>query len=141
MRELLGQIRELGEAIKKWLIGLRAELEMKSAIRATNGVYSKAREKRNYERENRQYLVLLAVPAIKRRWNKKILIKKEKLYWVNRENFRAVKKARWLKPSMKLNELRGKAFYYTEKNRSYEQEQSAIQSAVDKYRSYLLECN
>ena len=146
MGQRMGQVRQF---VKSWLIGFRAELEMKSAIRAMNGVYSKEREKRNYERENRQYLVLIAIPVIQTKplnplkgtfGTRKFLIKKDKLYWVNRGNFRAVKKAGWLPYTMFLNELREKAFYYTDESRSYVEEQKVKEKAIEKYRSYLLEC-
>ena len=67
-RFVCAELNKLKKAIRNWFLGVRAEMEMKSAIRAVNGVHSKERAVRKYERENRQYLVLLTIPVVKRRY-------------------------------------------------------------------------
>ena len=120
------------------IISTKAEIGIKSAIRVMQGIYSDSRKCRNNEKENRQYLTVIKIPVVKRKKRKRFLKPKEKLYWVNRHNFREVKRRGWLSGNMRLDELRAKAFYYTNAERTYQQEQIAVQKAINKYKTYML---
>ena len=154
--DMKGFFEKIWRLLKEKYAGWRAEIEMKMAIRAVNSLYKKSRYESRFhtkgsERETRLYLVLITIPVTKRlnyAERQKIdknstkkgrfvrIALKEKLYWVNRGNFRAVKRKRWLPITMKLDELREKAFYYTDSSRSYGQEQNARKAAIDKYKLY-----
>ena len=124
--------------IMKLVVSTRAEISIKSAIRVMRGIYFDERERRDNERENKHYLAVIKMPVVRQKKGKYFLMSREKLYWVNRRNFREVKRRGWLPVNMKLNELRAKAFYYTSAERTYPQEQEARQKAIHKYRAYLL---
>jgi len=79
----------------------------------------------------RQYIVLLELPDKKR---KKMI---ERLWWINRRNFKKVKRLGWLPEKMQLDDLRSKAFYYTDMKRSYPEEYQAKKRATTKYVFYL----
>ena len=108
---------------------------MKVSVYAAKAVHRNLVSKQNYLEQNnkniRQYIVLLELPDKKR---KKMI---ERLWWINRWNFKRVKRLGWLPPNMHLDELRHKAFYYTDMKRSYPEEYQAKKKAITKYVFYL----
>ncbi len=112
-----------------------AILRMRVSVNAARTVHRYIIKNGKYIEQNnkniRQYIVLLELPDKKR---KKI---KERLWWINRRNFKKVKRMGWLAENMKLDELRHKAFYYTDMQRSYAEEYAAKKRATTKYVFYL----
>ena len=112
-----------------------AILRMRVSVNAARTVHRYIIKNEKYNELNnkniRQYIVLLELPDKKR---KKIT---ERLWWINRRNFKKVKRMGWLPENMKLDELRHKAFYYTDMQRSYAEEYAAKKRATTKYVFYL----
>lgn len=129
-------VKKLFHTVRKSIILLKGEIQMRLAIREVKSLHAKENETRYNERENRQFLVLLKVP----KWKKdgRCLIN-EKLVWVNRRNYRNLKYISWLPPEMDFAELHRKAFYISDPKRSYQSEYNIQQKAIHKYIEYLKE--
>ena len=94
------------------------------------------------EKNIRNYIVLLELP-VRDKTGKFIkkdgkVVKKERLFWINRRNFQRIKHKGWLPKNMQLPELKQKAFYYTDFKRSYAEEYQAKERAKKRYISYII---
>lgn len=74
------------------------------------------------------------IPIIKVKTYAKI---EERLFWVNRQNFKRIKRDGWMPASMHLDELRKKAFYTSSISRTYKEEYAAREKATTRYTEYL----
>ena len=135
-------INPVVKQLKKWfkpiiiyITDSYAILRMRVSVNAARTVHRYIIKNGKYIEQNnkniRQYIVLLELPDKKR---KKMT---ERLWWINRRNFKKVKRMGWLPENMKLDELRHKAFYYTDMQRSYPAEYQAKKRATTKYVFYL----
>lgn len=158
--KVLATTNKLSVAARKLILWFKllvaveiAKMRMKVGITAVNEIhkyYAKQYLDPDYK-TLRQYIVILERPmehkkySIERKGLKLKLIKRrivkmeERLFWVNFKNFKAIKKAGWLPKSMRIDELRAKAFYYTSLTRSYQDEYRAKQKAIKKYVTYVKE--
>ncbi|HPD24949.1 MAG TPA: hypothetical protein PK285_11180 [Bacteroidales bacterium] len=127
-------MKKIKELILNAFIYMKANIQMRAAIRAVESIHKKNKKIRFNERENRQYLVLLSIPYFTKKGTFKY---KERLYWVNRKNFRILKYKGWVKRGVNFAELRNKAFYVSDPDRSYENEYIAKKAAINKYKTYL----
>lgn len=134
--------RKLYKWIKLLVAVQIAKIRMRVGITAVNEIhkyYAKQYLNPDYK-TLRQYIVILERPVKHKKWifNTKPVIKiEERLFWVNFKNFKAIKKAGWLPRSMRIDELRAKAFYYSSMTRSYQDEYRAKQKAITKYVTYI----
>lgn len=113
----------------------KAKLKLNLAIRATYNMSQKdARSTQNMKNLN-NYVVLLEIPI---RNKKNQVITAQRLLWINRRNFQAVKRKGWLPGTMCVDELRSKAFYFTNTERTYEQEMAARDRAWKRYETHIL---
>ncbi len=98
----------------------------------------------------KQYIVLLDRPVRKKKYyfkreGKKIKLMykinsvsiQERLFWINYKNFKKIKRAGWLPRTMKVEDLKNKAFYVSSLTRNYQDEYKARQQATTKYINYL----
>jgi len=110
---------------------IRMNLGIKGALAIHKFMAKKYLDKNN--KEVRNYIVLLELSVRKK--NK--MQKMERLHWVNRNNFRKLKRKGWLPVRMQLDELRNKAFYVSDVKRTYQQEFAAREKATKRYLEYL----
>jgi len=116
------------------LIGkIRMSLGIKGAT-AVHRIMSKPYLDKN-NKEVRNYIVLLELPVRK----KNRIYTMERLHWVNRNNFRRIKRKGWIPKKTQLNDLRTKAFYMSDLKRSYSEEYTAREKATNRYLNYLKE--
>lgn len=137
-KEFLSELtKKVINSIRIYLSDSYAILRMRISVYATKAVHRNIIKNEKYNEQNnkniRQYIVLLELPDKKRKK------KTERLWWINRRNFKKVKRLGWLPDTMHLDDLRGKAFYYTDMKRSYAEEYYAKKKAINKYVFYLRE--
>ena len=132
---LSDKTKRVTNPVRIYLLDSYAILRMRISVYATKTVHLNIIKNQKYNELNnkniRQYIVLLELPDKKR---KKMI---ERLWWINRRNFKKVKRQGWLPDKMQLDELRHKAFYYTDMTRSYAAEYQAKKRATIKYVFYL----
>ena len=82
----------------------------------------------------RNYIVLLDKPVKNKKghWETK-----EQLFWINRFNFKRIRRAGWLPPTMQMDALSLRAFYVSSVLRDYRAEYKAREHAYTKYTRYL----
>lgn len=128
-----------------------ARIRMRLGIKAVTEIHKmSARQYIPREKDNKRilnYIVLLDRPIIRRKYfveNWKLKYRnsvkiEERLFWINRFNFKRIRRAGWLPSKMHLNDLKQKAFYVSSVLRSYPKEFAARENAMNKYISYLQE--
>lgn len=125
----------LKRIIKFRLLLLTARIRMRVGIKAVTLIHRNSAK--NYLDVNSKrlinYIVLLEMPEKK---DGKAVFK-ERLFWVNRFNFKRIKRKGWLPPHMQMDELRKKSFYTSDLKRSYAEEFASREKAITKYISYL----
>jgi len=91
-------------------------------------------EKEKDSKRIRNYIVLLDKPELCKdgKWRTK-----EQLFWVNRFNFKRIRRAGWLPPTMHMDALSLRAFYVSSVLRDYRAEYKAREHAINKYIRYL----
>jgi len=126
------------------LILLYAHIRIRLGIKYTREIHK--RESKPYietQKDNkriRNYIVLLdRIVKTKRGKNKGTLRLEEQLFWVNRQNFKSIRRAGWLPKGMHLDDLRKNAFYVSSMKRNYSEEYIAKEKAINKYINYLKE--
>jgi len=135
-------------------IVITARIRMRLGIKAAKEIHkllsAKYAEQDKDSKRIKQYIVLLDRPVWKRKnyslkwvgqrlkitYQKYIKIE-ERLFWVNRQNFKKIRNEGWLPKSMHLDELKKKAFYVSSMKRNYEEEFKAIEAAMKKYIKYV----
>jgi hypothetical protein len=112
-------------------------IRMKLGIKAVTILHRNMAKNEHYLDVNykklRNYIVLLEMPVEKK--GKKGL--KEQLFWINRWNFKRIKRAGWLPKDMYMDELRKKSFYFSDMKRTYVEEFKAREKAMNRYIEYL----
>ena len=112
-----------------------AKQRMRFGIKGARAVHRLSNENSAGREKNiRNYLILLELPVKDK--NKRI-IKKERLFWINRRNFQSIKRRGMLPKHMQLTELRHKAFYMSDMSRTYSEEFKAREQATSKYLNHV----
>jgi hypothetical protein len=85
----------------------------------------------------RQYIVLLDKAVMVGRGQNRRVERRERLFFINRKNFKAIRRRGWLPKNMMLDALRHNAFYFTDMKRNYQQEENNKNMARKRYANYL----
>ena len=144
--------KKLVSTIRQFVITEIAKMRMRVGIKAVQALHkyqSKKYLSPDYK-TLRQYIVLLERPVrkkkyyLKRKGIKLMLMYKtgnftieERLFWINKKNFKKIRRAGWLPKAMKIEALKEKAFYVSSLERTYQEQYKAKQHAITKYITYL----
>lgn len=126
-------MNKLIKQLQHKVISLQAKLEMYLTIKKVTDLHSKRKEDRYNERENRLFIALLELPYLTKKGKLKY---KNSLKWVDRKNFRKLKSQRWIAQDVSFPDLRKKAFYTSNPERSYTEEYAERERAYQKYILY-----
>ena len=144
--------KKLVGTIRQFVITEIAKMRMRVGIKAVQALHKyQAKKYLNPDYKTlRQYIVLLERPVrkkkyyIKRKGMKIMLMYKtgnftieERLFWINKKNFKKIRRAGWLPKAMKIEVLKEKAFYVSSLERAYQEQYKAKQHAITKYITYL----
>ena len=144
--------KKLVIAIRQFVITEIAKMRMRVGIKAVQALHKyQSKKYLNPDYKTlRQYIVLLERPVrkkkyyIKRKGMKLMLMYKagtftieERLFWINKKNFKKIRRAGWLPKAMKIEALKEKAFYVSSLERTYQEQYKAKQHAITKYITYL----
>ena len=136
-KSIVAAVLKLKKQVSNRIILLIGKIRMYLGIKGATAVHrvmSKPYVDKN-NKEVRNYIVLLELPVKK----KNRIYWKERLHWVNRNNFRRLKRKGWIQKGIQLNDLRTKAFYMSDLKRTYSEEFAAREKATDRYLNYLKE--
>lgn len=124
--------------VRNQFILLFGRWRMQLGIRAVTEIHKiESRQYLHKEKDSkriRNYIVLLDKPVKNKKGH---LVLKEQLFWVNRFNFKRIKRAGWLPPTMHMDALSLRAFYVSSVLRDYRAEYKAREHAINKYLRYL----
>lgn len=144
--------KKLVSTIRQFVITEIAKVRMRVGIKAVQALHKyQSKKYLNPDYKTlRQYIVLLERPVrkkkyyLKRKGMKIMLMYKtgnftieERLFWINKKNFKKIRRAGWLPKAMKIEALKEKAFYVSSLERSYQEQYKAKQHAITKYITYL----
>lgn len=144
--------KKLVSAIRQFVMTEIAKMRMRVGIKAVQAIHKyQAKKYLNPDYKTlRQYIVLLERPVrkkkyyLKRKGMKLMLMYKtgnftieERLFWINKKNFKKIRRAGWLPRTMKIEALKEKAFYVSSLERTYQEQYKANQHAINKYITYL----
>lgn len=144
--------KKLVSTIRQFVITEIAKMRMRVGIKAVQALHKyQAKKYLNPDYKTlRQYIVLLERPVrkkkyyLKREGIKLMLMYKtgnftieERLFWINKKNFKKIRRAGWLPKAMKIEALKEKAFYVSSLERTYQEHYKAKQHAITKYITYL----
>lgn len=144
--------KKLVSTIRQFVITEIAKMRMRVGIKAVQALHKyQAKKYLNPDYKTlRQYIVLLERPVrkkkyyLKRKGMKIMLMYKtgnftieERLFWINKKNFKKIRRAGWLPKAMKIEALKEKAFYVSSLERTYQEQYKAKQHAITKYITYL----
>ena len=144
--------KKLVIAIRQFVIIEIAKMRMRVGIKAVQAIHKyQSKKYLNPDfKKLRQYIVLLERPVrkkkyyLKRKGVKLIVMCKtgnftieERLFWINTQNFKKIRRSGWLPKKMKIEELKEKAFYVSSLERTYQQQYNAKQHAINRYITYL----
>ena len=144
--------KKLVSAIRQFVMTEIAKMRMRVGIKAVQAIHKyQAKKYLNPDYKTlRQYIVLLERPVrkkkyyLKRKGMKLMLMYKtgtftieERLFWINTNNFKKIRRAGWLPRTMKIEALKEKAFYVSSLERTYQEQYKAKQHAINKYITYL----
>ena len=144
--------KKLVSTIRQFVITEIAKMRMRVGIKAVQALHKyQSKKYLNPDYKTlRQYIVLLERPVrkkkyyIKRKGMKIMLMYKtgnftieERLFWINKKNFKKIRRAGWLPKAMKIEALKEKAFYVSSLERTYQEQYKAKQHAITKYITYL----
>ena len=124
----------IGKLKHEWKIW-REITKLKLAMKVTSKWHAEMRKNCTNNKNLVFYIVLLERPIVDKK--KRIFRKEEKLFWISRRNFQAIKRKGWLPGKMTCDQLRYNCFYYTDPRRSYVGDQYAKAKAIERYREYL----
>lgn len=129
-----------------------AEIRMKVGIQAVNALH-RIKAKNYIDLDSKRILEFIILldraivrkkPYIKWKWRiipvlkfKTVAKIEERLFWINRQNFKRIKRDGWMPANMHLDELRKKAFYTSSISRTYKDEYAAREKAITRYTDYL----
>lgn len=144
--------KKLVSTIRQFVITEIAKMRMRVGIKAVQALHKyQSKKYLNPDYKTlRQYIVLLERPVrkkkyyLKRKGIKLMLMYKtgnftieERLFWINKKNFKKIRRAGWLPKTMKIEALKEKAFYVSSLERTYQEQYKAKQHAIKKYITYL----
>ena len=144
--------KKLVSTIRRFVITEIAKMRMRVGIKAVQALHKyQSKKYLNPDYKTlRQYIVLLERPVrkkkyyLKRKGMKIMLMYKtgnftieERLFWINKKNFKKIRRAGWLPKTMKIEALKEKAFYVSSLERTYQEQYKAKQHAITKYITYL----
>lgn len=144
--------KKLVSTIRQFVITEIAKMRMRVGIKAVQALHKyQAKKYLNPDYKTlRQYIVLLERPVRKKKYYLKregikiMLMYKtgnftieERLFWINKKNFKKIRRAGWLPKAMKIEALKEKAFYVSSLERTYQEHYKAKQHAITKYITYL----
>ena len=144
--------KKLVSTIRQFVITEIAKMRMRVGIKAVQALHKyQSKKYLNPDYKTlRQYIVLLERPVrkkkyyLKRKGIKLMLMYKtgnftieERLFWINKKNFKKIRRAGWLPKTMKIEALKEKAFYVSSLERTYQEQYKAKQHAINKYITYL----
>ena len=144
--------KKLVSTIRQFVITEIAKMRMRVGIKAVQALHKyQSKKYLNPDYKTlRQYIVLLERPVrkkkyyLKRKGMKIMLMYKtgnftieERLFWINKKNFKKIRRAGWLPKTMKIEALKEKAFYVSSLERTYQEQYKAKQHAITKYITYL----
>lgn len=144
--------KKLVSTIRQFVITEIAKMRMRVGIKAVQALHKyQSKKYLNPDYKTlRQYIVLLERPVrkkkyyLKRKGIKLMLMYKtgnftieERLFWINKKNFKKIRRAGWLPKTMKIEALKEKAFYVSSLERTYQEQYKAKQHAITKYITYL----
>lgn len=144
--------KKLVSTIRQFVITEIAKMRMRVGIKAVQALHKyQAKKYLNPDYKTlRQYIVLLERPVRKKKYylkreGMKIMLMyktgnftiEERLFWINKKNFKKIRRAGWLPKSMKIEALKEKAFYVSSLERTYQEHYKAKQHAITKYITYL----
>ena len=144
--------KKLVSTIRQFVITEIAKMRMRIGIKAVQALHKyQAKKYLNPDYKTlRQYIVLLERPVRKKKYylkreGMKIMLMyktgnftiEERLFWINKKNFKKIRRAGWLPKAMKIEALKEKAFYVSSLERTYQEHYKAKQHAITKYITYL----
>lgn len=144
--------KKLVSTIRQFVITEIAKMRMRVGIKAVQALHKyQAKKYLNPDYKTlRQYIVLLERPVRKKKYylkregiKLKLMYKtgnftiEERLFWINKKNFKKIRRAGWLPKTMKIEALKEKAFYVSSLERTYQEHYKAKQHAITKYITYL----
>lgn len=144
--------KKLVSTIRQFVITEIAKMRMRVGIKAVQALHKyQAKKYLNPDYKTlRQYIVLLERPVRKKKYylkregiKLKLMYKtgnftiEERLFWINKKNFKKIRRAGWLPKAMKIEALKEKAFYVSSLERTYQEHYKAKQHAITKYITYL----
>ena len=144
--------KKLVSTIRQFVITEIAKMRMRVGIKAVQALHKyQAKKYLNPDYKTlRQYIVLLERPVRKKKYylkreGMKIMLMyktgnftiEERLFWINKKNFKKIRRAGWLPKAMKIEALKEKAFYVSSLERTYQEHYKAKQHAINKYITYL----
>lgn len=144
--------KKLVSTIRQFVITEIAKMRMRAGIKAVQALHKyQAKKYLNPDYKTlRQYIVLLERPVRKKKYylkreGMKIMLMyktgnftiEERLFWINKKNFKKIRRAGWLPKAMKIEALKEKAFYVSSLERTYQEHYKAKQHAITKYITYL----
>ena len=144
--------KKLVSTIRQFVITEIAKMRMRVGIKAVQALHKyQAKKYLNPDYKTlRQYIVLLERPVRKKKYylkregiKLKLMYKtgnftiEERLFWINKKNFKKIRRAGWLPKTMKIEALKEKAFYVSSLERTYQEQYKAKQHAINKYITYL----
>lgn len=137
-KTIKSMIMRIKTKIKNKITLIIGKIRMRVAIKAVKEMHKAAAK--HYAQADKDskhilnYIVILDKPVKQKNGTFRI---KNQLFWINRKNFKRIRRGGWLPPQMKMDELRRKAFYVSSVTRSYTQEYIAKEKAINKYIEYL----
>lgn len=144
--------KKLVSTIRQFVITEIAKMRMRVGIKAVQALHKyQSKKYLNPDYKTlRQYIVLLERPVRKKKYylkreGMKIMLMyktgnftiEERLFWINKKNFKKIRRAGWLPKAMKIEALKEKAFYVSSLERTYQEQYKAKQHAITKYITYL----
>ena len=144
--------KKLVRTIRRFVITEIAKMRMRVGIKAVQALHKyQSKKYLNPDYKTlRQYIVLLERPVRKKKYylkregiKLKLMYKtgnftiEERLFWINKKNFKKIRRAGWLPKAMKIEALKEKAFYVSSLERTYQEQYKAKQHAITKYITYL----
>lgn len=144
--------KKLVSTIRQFVITEIAKMRMRVGIKAVQALHKyQAKKYLNPDYKTlRQYIVLLERPVRKKKYylkreGMKIMLMyktgnftiEERLFWINKKNFKKIRRAGWLPKTMKIEALKEKSFYVSSLERTYQEHYKAKQHAITKYITYL----
>lgn len=137
-------ISKLLRALLLKLVVVTGRIRMHVAVKAARTMH--AHSAKQYalcdinNKRIKQYIVLLdKVEFVKsKEKGKQRAVRQERLFYINRHNFKSIKRRGWLPKNMDLGQLRYNCFYHSDMVREYSDDVAMIDDAQARYKAHLL---